>query len=256
LRRMDFDQVGADQGPPEPAAQCAICFESHDDLVEMPCCGRAGSSTRFCFGCVQIVCQLAGAHGVGRCPNCRECITADAEARAVRRATLVGACAVCRQQRTIVEERGGHALCGACAVGLACAILYECEGCGRAQRIPHPMWRYQPTPTAFGTDTWACHVGCGAQTHWRVASEADAAAIPLQELPESWGRREDWMEAVRAERERRRQLAPPPQPRWRLAPRGGLPVAGWSQVAKWTVCSVGCWAALFAVRAHFDLLAA
>ena len=42
--------------------------------------------------------------------------------------------------------------------------------CHGFQRIPHPMWRYQHGPSAFSSDTWACHIRCGSFTHWRVAS--------------------------------------------------------------------------------------
>ena len=33
------------------------------------------------------------------------------------------------------------------------------------------MWRYQPSATEFGTVTWACHVGCGDYTTWRLRPE-------------------------------------------------------------------------------------
>ena len=61
----------------------------------------------------------------------------------------------------------------------------------RFQRIPHPMYRYQVDgPTAFGNNTWACHVGCGDQTHWRVAA-ADAHLVPPDDAPEAWGLRDE-----------------------------------------------------------------
>jgi len=95
-------------------------------------------------------------------------------------------------------------MCDACTLGRQHPLLYECEGCGRFQRIPHPMWRYQESAVAFGTETWACHVRCQEQTHWRVAPN-DAARVPAFDCPESWGRREEWLTAIR---EQRRGAAP------------------------------------------------
>jgi hypothetical protein len=67
------------------------------------------------------------------------------------------------------------------------------------QRIPHPMWRYQPSPTAHGAASWACHVGCHDYTNWRIVPD-DVVRIPAQEVPESWGRRDEWLELIRASR--------------------------------------------------------
>jgi hypothetical protein len=62
------------------------------------------------------------------------------------------------------------------------------------------MWRYQTDgPGAFGTATWACHVGCDDFTHWRVIPD-DVARVPPMDTPESWGGQEGWLAAVREQR--------------------------------------------------------
>ena len=76
-------------------------------------------------------------------------------------------------------------------------LLYECARCGGVQRIPHPMWRYQPTPSAFGDVTWACHVACDDYTTWRVHPD-DAPRVPLADAPDGWGARDEWLAGVRA----------------------------------------------------------
>ena len=61
------------------------------------------------------------------------------------------------------------------------------------------MWRYQRTAIEYSTDTWACHRGCAGFTHWRILAD-DAARIPRQETPASWGSREEWLTEVRLRR--------------------------------------------------------
>ncbi|CAE8715823.1 unnamed protein product, partial [Polarella glacialis] len=69
----------------------------------------------------------------------------------------------------------------------------------QVQRIPHPMWRYQASPTEFGGSSWACHKRCQAQAHWRVVAE-DVSKVPAADAPPSWGRQEEWLAAVRERR--------------------------------------------------------
>jgi len=47
------------------------------------------------------------------------------------------------------------------------------------------MYRYQPSPTEYGSSTWACHQSCGDYTHWRVV-ESNVSNIPPHEIPERW----------------------------------------------------------------------
>ena len=92
-----------------------------------------------------------------------------------------------------MDERG---VCDACTMGSRHRLRYECRGCGGAQMIPHPMWRYQPSPAAFGDVSWACHVRCGDYTKWRVLP-SDLPRVPLADAPESWGVRDEWLAGVR-----------------------------------------------------------
>lgn len=106
--------------------------------------------------------------------------------------THTAQCVMCRQQKVIVDE----GRCSECLLGARFCFTYLCQRCGSPQRIPHPMWRYQDSPTAFGNNTWACHQQCGDYTNWCITPE-DAAQIPPEECPESWGRHDEWLAQVR-----------------------------------------------------------
>mmetsp|Transcript_25254 Transcript_25254/g.42280 ORF Transcript_25254/g.42280 Transcript_25254/m.42280 type:complete len:284 (-) Transcript_25254:102-953(-) len=175
------------------SAQCSICFEDEFPICSMPCCSREGSSMVFCRRCLELLCHHSPVGNVGRCPTCRAYFLI--MNGVVQNCTLQGQCRMCRQQKIIID-RG---MCDACLLGSQYAFRYECNRCHRHQRIPHPMWRYQPSPAEFGSATWACHLGCGSYTHWRIDSE-QVDLIPNQEVPESWGRREDWL-AIQVVRE-------------------------------------------------------
>eukprot|EP01052_Picozoa_sp_SAG31_P029186 SAG31_NODE_2881_length_4958_cov_3.159086_4_plen_245_part_00 len=185
-------------GAQEWASQCAICLEP--DLgtpalqrAEMPCCARQSSTIAYCVPCIRIICERAPG-SVGQCPTCRSFVRIDATG-SVHRAVQVAQCLLCRQERVIADE----GCCGQCLLGKRLPLRYECERCHQLQRIPHPMWKYQPSPGEYGNDTWACRRRCGSQTRWRVYP-ADAHYIPPEEAPESWGRRDEWLAAVRAAR--------------------------------------------------------
>uniref|UniRef100_A0A7S3Y180 PB1 domain-containing protein n=2 Tax=Heterosigma akashiwo TaxID=2829 RepID=A0A7S3Y180_HETAK len=92
-------------------------------------------------------------------------------------------CAMCKQKKLIVQEDG---LCAPCVLGRAHCLRYECDKCQGIQKIPHPMWKYQPTQEEYGGPTWACHQGCAAYTHWRIVAD-DVMLIPSGMAPESWG---------------------------------------------------------------------
>lgn len=161
-------EPGAEGGPTKNQSfQCAVCLE--EDLpgppVVMPCCGReaAASTTQFCRRCVEIICEQNSV-AVGMCPRCRSYYHIE-EDGTLALSDNMGQCQFCRQHRTLMTTRPVP-LCSACLMGTRVALRYQCQGCGRNQRIPHPMWRYQPTPGEHTTDTWACHQACGDQTRW------------------------------------------------------------------------------------------
>ena len=162
----------------------------------LPCHAPVASSTlQFCATCVRTL----ASSGVGRCAVCARFFSVDAQG-GVHLAEEHALCGMCQQLRPgVLPSRVGPGgpvvpLCRACVLGTRYSFVYECERCHRHQRIPHPMWLYQPAADAFGTTPWACHVGCGDYTMWRVV---DATQVPAEHSPESWGRREEWLAAVR-----------------------------------------------------------
>eukprot|EP00927_Polykrikos_kofoidii_P036691 TRINITY_DN30979_c0_g1_i1.p1 TRINITY_DN30979_c0_g1~~TRINITY_DN30979_c0_g1_i1.p1 ORF type:complete len:372 (+),score=46.66 TRINITY_DN30979_c0_g1_i1:75-1190(+) len=182
-------------GDTDGADTCAVCLEEEPG-VNMPCCGRVGSTIRYCRGCIELICKQG--EGTGICPGCRQYISVDAFG-VVSKVEHRAKCQMCNQLRLIV----GRGICDACTLGSRFMLRYECDGgCGRPQRIPHPMWRYQAIPTEFGTTTWACQ-RCKAYTHWRVLPE-DLPKVPDFDCPESWARREHWLASVRRHRQAER----------------------------------------------------
>ena len=187
----------------EATFECAICWQDvPGEPAELPCCGRppAGSSTVYCERCLEIICE-SGPCGVGRCPTCTGFMQKAPDGRGLVVAAGVAECGVCHQARPIAETLQGTPICGACGLGIRRPLRYECEQCHRVQRIPHPMYRYQVDgPGAFGNNSWFCGGGvCQDFTKWRVIP-ADVHRVPDDDCPESWGRREDWFAAVRAQR--------------------------------------------------------
>lgn len=183
----------------DSSSSCAICLEEGvgDSLQRavMPCCARENSTIAYCVPCMRIIVARAPGGRVGQCPTCRQHVSVDGDG-VVHKAERRDTCLMCRQQRIIVDE----SCCSACLLGRRLGPLrYECDGCHRVQLIAHPMYRYQRDPLTFGTDTWACHAGCGTYTHWKVLP-ADADRIPPEECPESWGRRDEWLQEIRGAR--------------------------------------------------------
>jgi len=174
---------------------CAVCYV--DDIVglRMPCCGVDSSTICFCWRCVEIICEMGEPPGLGRCPSCRGYISFDRNTGQVKVNQNIGKCQMCLQVRPIIDRR----MCSACLLGSIHVLSYECDRCHNVQQIPHPMWRYQPQPDQFGTESWACHAACGDYTHWRVVP-VDAAKIPAQECPDAWGRRDEWLAPIRERR--------------------------------------------------------
>ncbi|KAJ1379916.1 hypothetical protein B484DRAFT_311880, partial [Ochromonadaceae sp. CCMP2298] len=160
----------------------------------MPCCNREGGSTKYCQRCLELLCLHSPMGNTGRCPTCRSFFII--EEGAVQNFLPTGTCRMCQQGGKVLVDRN---FCDACALGDRYAFAYQCSRCTRVQVIPHPVWRYQPSPTAYGASSWACHVGCGDYTHWRIVPD-DVVRIPAQEVPESWGQRDEWLELIRASR--------------------------------------------------------
>jgi hypothetical protein len=182
-------------GAPAEATICAICWSAgEDERVEMPCCGTRTSTTWYCRRCIEIICENGG--GIGMCPIGCGFIRID-DGVVSRSEPPRAMCRLCMQTRAIAS--GG--MCAACLLGSRLALRYECDRCHGTQRIPHPMWRYQRDgPGEFGDVTWACHVGCGDYTHWRVVPE-DIRLVPPIDAPPSWGQQLAWVAQVREQRQ-------------------------------------------------------
>mmetsp|Transcript_103946 Transcript_103946/g.179090 ORF Transcript_103946/g.179090 Transcript_103946/m.179090 type:complete len:278 (-) Transcript_103946:264-1097(-) len=174
---------------------CSICTDALNptNTALLPCCGRLSSTILYCKECIAVICSNGG--GTGRCPTCREFITVGPQGR-FRKSDATGTCRFCSQNRVLMRE----GVCGDCVLGARLRLHYECGRCHEAQLIAHPLFRTQTTPTEFGTTTWQCK-RCRADTKWRIIP-SDAPRVPAEECPLSWGRRDEWLQAVRAERKR------------------------------------------------------
>ena len=173
---------------------CSVCYEQCENQAIMPCCNNPNSTLRYCTECISIICESPP----GRCPTCRAYIKY--ENGIVTNIVHQDPCNICKQTRTIVDER--RLICEACMLGMRYCFKYECEVCHHVQRIPHPMWKYQPKPSDFTNDTWACNTFCHRQTRWRIVPE-QAILVPPEHCPDTWGRREEWLLGIREERRRR-----------------------------------------------------
>lgn len=87
-----------------------------------------------------------------------------------------------------------------CSVGIRSPLKYECERCNAVSLIPHPMYRYQESPAAFGNNPWFCQP-CADFTNRRILP-SDLPWVPVDDCPESWGRRDEWLARVREQRRR------------------------------------------------------
>ncbi len=178
----------------ENLPSCAICLEEDVVFAKLPCCDKATSTVQICTSCILLLLSPTsdGTSQVGKCPRCRSWLVLKHEC-VITTVSAAGQCRICNQIKDhLVEE---DAICDACFLGRQCPLLYECRICHSTQRIPHPMYRYQPSPMEFGTVTWACQGLCANFTHWRILPE-QVRYIPVGDLPEIWGT--DWVAVARA----------------------------------------------------------
>ena len=192
----------------DEASSCAICLTEFGGMqgkeggegiktattthARLPCCEVEGCSTIFCIRCIELVCENSP-NNVGRCPRCRTQSIQVVNGVVQKIEKAKAQCRMCRQQHFI--KAGG--LCEGCFEGNRNSLRYRCDGCNRVQTIPHPMYRYQPSPTASGVPTWACYQRCGDQTRWCIIPE-DLDKIPMGEAPEAWGLHDNFLEQIRA----------------------------------------------------------
>jgi hypothetical protein len=116
---------------------CAVCYEEYamTERAIMPCCGTAESTVQYCKRCIQVIIEHGVAGSVGRCPTCSGLIS-------IKNGMICGGehvakCRMCRQDKIIACPRS--MLCELCLLGRSFSFRYECSGCHRQQRIPHPV---------------------------------------------------------------------------------------------------------------------
>ena len=160
-------------------------------LTDLPCCNNESAVDKFCFACIKTYCEGEG--GVAACPKCRT--TIKVENMKVVKSEMRGHCRMCNHKDMVLVVPN---LCANCKEGVSNPLNYECNRCHNTQRIPHPMYRYQSTPDAYGTASWACHQACGDYTMWRI-KESDMGKVPEYDIPTSWpGYVEERMKAAKA----------------------------------------------------------
>lgn len=156
---------------PSVNVSCAICYADNlqeNDIVVMPCCGKSTSTVQYCLACITQLKHVSEPN-ISKCPSCTTKFALIAGTNQVISSNHLKKCRMCCQGRVLINETR---LCEPCDAGGRKPLRYECSGCHQVQRIPHPMWKYQPSLAEYSTDTWACHQQCGTQTRWRVV-EAD-----------------------------------------------------------------------------------
>jgi hypothetical protein len=171
----DHNQFGINE-------RCAACLEQpkgNIGLAEMPCCGQQEGSApqehnnQLCTACILLLCSpTSGATSrVGRCLTCRQwlSVTTIDSTVSIGVITTEGHCDVCNQTKSHLVEDGK--VCDACFLGKRRALLYECKECHGHQRIPHPMYRYQPTVEEFGDVSWGCQLECQKFTNWKIVED-------------------------------------------------------------------------------------
>jgi len=177
---------------------CAVCLEvlTPSNLIIMPCCGLPGSSIQYCKPCIFVIAELGIDGRIGRCPTCMkyfQIVNGMVSSTPIR----LMQCRMCCQVKEIADLT--RTLCDKCLLGQSFNFTYECSRCHHMQKIPHPMWQYQVFPTEFSTVSWACHSGCDDYTLWRIVPN-DLVNVPPEHCPELWGRREEWIAAIRQRR--------------------------------------------------------
>lgn len=168
---------------------CAICFDGADGdgtpksrssavtFCHLPCCGSDGgeetSTAKVCTACILLLTSPIsdGQERVGRCPRCRAwiAVTTEADSVAIRAVESAGKCKICNQVKTVLVEN--DEVCDACFLGRRRPLFYECQQCHLTQRIPHPLYRYQPSVDRFGSNSWTCNRHCKKFTMWRIVSD-------------------------------------------------------------------------------------
>jgi len=169
--------------------ECAICCSEKADTERaiLPCCEREEATVQICFSCIEVICQRSP--DATKCPRCNSTcieIEGNGESRTIVAAQPRIRCRLCCHNKLASDfNNPSRRVCSVCEVGQRNHFRYECQRCHGIQSIPHPMYRYQPSPTEAGGPTWACHVGCRDYTTWCIHPD-DVDLVPADEVPASW----------------------------------------------------------------------
>lgn len=204
------DATASSPTPSLLQVSCAICFDEaggttpespHSTVTfcHLPCCG-SDEKQEICTSCILLLTHPTSDRGarVGRCPRCRAWIAVQTDSPTglvtdVQAVQSEGQCQVCNQHKAVLVENDEN-VCDACFLGRRRPLIYECEQCHATQKIPHPMYRYQPKVDAFGKTSWACQGLCQNFTMWRILPE-QLRLIPPGDTPEEWG--DDYLQIAR-----------------------------------------------------------
>lgn len=181
-----------------PYLVCAVCRDQSTDtrkvaFCQFPCCTE-DAGVRVCTTCLLVLMTSSSdrRYRLGHCPRCKSWIRVrtpltvrqpQLEIELITLEEPVQACKTCNQTKTFfVDDQE----CDACFLGQRHPLLYECQSCQCAQRIPHPLYRYQESPDAYTSVQWSClgHA-CGKFTYWRLLSD-QIRFIPVGDAPASW----------------------------------------------------------------------
>ena len=131
------EAAGAETSASDATFTCAICYEDYgqDRRAVLPCCGKKESSVQYCTRCIHIIIEHGVAGSIGRCPTCSGLISM--KDGVICGGEHVARCRMCRQEKIIACSRS--MFCELCLLGRSFSFRYECSGCHRVQRIPHPV---------------------------------------------------------------------------------------------------------------------
>ena len=208
-----------EQRRPSPRS-CAVCGEEQTaSFSTFPCCETEtkSSTNRVCNSCALILSSpslTSEERRLGMCPFCQKWVAitcsmdeGNTGKLLIQNCCNTGKCEICNQDKDILVEPG---VCDACFLGRQQPLLYECQQCHGYQRIPHPMYRYQPSISEFGTMPWKCNAHCEIFTHWRIRPDQ----LPYMAAGDTLPWENDHLEVVRQRvRETRTMLIPSSKPR-------------------------------------------
>jgi hypothetical protein len=192
----------------DPLLSCFLCGDKYyiKNMAMMVCCRPLGTDRlsdqhHYCNYCIRSMSEL---DIVPRCPTCLKAFFYYPELEEVRRNRKVDVCSSCSRNGPILHPQLD--LCESCILGMHFPLRYKCKNCNIEQQLPRPIWLSQPKFNKFSSMKWPCHGKCQKPTRWQVVV-SDAHKIPPEHCPESWERKEEWIQNLKT---RQKGLRIPP----------------------------------------------